>query len=308
VVEQVVVVAPRGFCGGVVRAIEAVEHALATSGPPVYVRRAIVHNARVVRRLEVAGAVFVRELDRVPAGALVVLSAHGVGVAVLVEAAKRGLRVIDATCPLVTKVHDEVQRYRRLGLDVVLVGHRGHDEVEGTLGQASGVWLVEDVADVAHVRVRDAERVACVTQTTLSDSDLAPVGALRVRFPSLVEPPVGDVCYATRNRQTAVVRLARQVDLVLVVGDSTSSNSRRLCEVARAAGTPTRLVAGGADVVPALVAGVSVVGVAAGASTPEDAVREVVDVLCWDGASVREERVMVEDVSFRPPRGPGPPG
>jgi len=203
-VQRVVLVSPRGFCAGVVRAIATVE-----------------------RMLAAAGATFVDELDEVPDGASVVLSAHGAPCSVYDAARQRGLRVVDATCPLVAKVHDEVKRFRRLGLDVVVIGDGGHDEVVGTLGQATGLRLVEDVADAARLRVADPRRVACVTQTTLSDADLAPLIELRRRFPALVEPPASDICYATRNRQTAVARLARNVDQVVVAGDRTSSNARR---------------------------------------------------------------------------------
>jgi 4-hydroxy-3-methylbut-2-enyl diphosphate reductase len=306
VVQRVVLVSPRGFCAGVVRAIATVERLLETASAPVFVRRAIVHNTRVVNRLEAAGAIFVDELDEVPDGAIVVLSAHGAPLSVYHVARQRGLRIVDATCPLVAKVHDEVKRFRRLGLDVLVVGHGGHDEVVGTLGQAPGLRLVEDVADAACVRVADPRRVACVTQTTLSDADLAPLIELRRRFPALVEPPASDVCYATRNRQAAVAWLARNVELVIVVGDRASSNSLRLCEVAGAAGTPACLVEGAADVDERSLTGVGVVGVAAGASTPEDVVREVVGLLCSGDATLHEEVVLPEVVSFRMPRGVAP--
>src|SRR5436190_13099798 len=228
----VLLVSPRGFCAGVVRAIASVERALAIFPPPVYVRRAIVHNTRVSARLEAAGAIFVDELSEVPRRSVVVLSAHGTPAVVHDEARARDLRVVDATCPLVAKVHREVARFCDRGFDVVLIGHAGHDEVVGTLGQAARVHLVEDIADVWRLHVPDPERVACVTQTTLSPQDIAPViQQLRRRFPALAFPASSDICYATRNRQAAIALLASQVDVVLVIGDRNSSNSRRLREV-----------------------------------------------------------------------------
>jgi 4-hydroxy-3-methylbut-2-enyl diphosphate reductase len=303
-VQRVVLVSPRGFCAGVVRAIATVERTLATASTPVYVRRQIVHNFHVVDRLAAAGATFVDELDEVPDGATVVLSAHGAPRSVYRTASERGLGIVDATCPLVAKVHDEVRRFRTQGFDVVVIGHGGDDEVVGTLGQAPGLRLVEDVADAARLGVAEPGRLACVTQTTLSDADLAPLGELRRRFPALVEPPVSDICYATRNRQAAAAWLAHHVDLVVVVGDRASSNSQRLCEVARAAGTPARLVEGASDLVDGSLRGVCVVGVAAGASTPEEVVRDVVRQLCSEGATLQEEVVLREDVSFGMPTGP----
>jgi 4-hydroxy-3-methylbut-2-enyl diphosphate reductase len=299
---RVVLVSPRGFCAGVVRAIATVERALAAFGPPVYVRRAIVHNARVVARLAHAGAVFVDDIDEVPRGGLAVLSAHGAPAIVRRQAELRGIRLVDATCPLVTKVHREVRRFIDGGLDVVLIGHKGHDEVVGTLGQAAGVHLVERVSDVPSLRVADPRRVACVTQTTLSREDVAPMmDAMKRRFPNLVVPAAGDICYATRNRQAAIASLARTVDVVLVVGDASSSNSQRLREVARAAGTPAYLVDSAAAVRDTWVAAADVVGVTAGASTPEDVVGEVVRYLCRDGAAVEELALVDERVSFRLP-------
>ena len=307
--ERVVLVSPRGFCAGVVRAVATVEQALATFGPPVYVRHAIVHNAHVVDRLARAGATFVDELDEVPRGAVVVLSAHGVPARVREEAAARDLRVVDATCPLVAKVHREVRRFSNLGFDVLLIGHAGHDEVVGTLGQAPGVRLVEDVSEAASLRVADPDRVACVTQTTLSPQDVAPVIArLQQRFPHLVQPAAADICYATRNRQAAVVWLARNVDVVLVVGDPTSSNSRHLCEAAGATGTPAYLIGSAADLQDAWVANARVVGVTAGASTPEDIVAEVVDRLCREGAVLQQDVFVEERISFRLPREVAPVG
>jgi 4-hydroxy-3-methylbut-2-enyl diphosphate reductase len=302
-IDRVVLVSPRGFCAGVVRAIATVERALAIFEPPVYVRRAIVHNAHVVTRLTAAGAIFVEELDEVPRGAVVVLSAHGVPPSVLEQARARDLRVVDATCPLVAKVHREVRRFSDLGFDVVLIGHAGHDEVVGTLGQAPGVRLVEHVSDVSRLRVAHPDRVACITQTTLSSRDVAPViDQLRQRFPRFVQPASEDICYATRNRQAAITWLARNVDVVLVVGDRTSSNSRHLLEAASATGTTSYLVGSVVELQDQWFVNASVVGVSAGASTPEDVVANVVDHLCRQGAILQEEVFLNERVSFGLPQ------
>ena len=301
--ERVVLVSPRGFCAGVVRAIATVERALTIFGPPVYVRRAIVHNAHVVDRLAAAGATFVDELDEVPKGAVVVLSAHGVPASVREQATARELRIVDATCPLVAKVHREVRRFSNLGYEVLLIGHAGHDEVVGTLGQAPTVRLVEDIFNASSLRVADSNRVACVTQTTLSPLDVAPVvGQLRQRFPNLAQPAAADVCYATRNRQAAVISLARNVDIVLVVGDPTSSNSRHLREAASATGTPAYLIGSVAELQDGWLANANVVGVTAGASTPDDVVVEVVDRLCREGATLQHHVFVEERVSFGLPR------
>jgi 4-hydroxy-3-methylbut-2-en-1-yl diphosphate reductase len=298
-IERVVLVSPRGFCAGVVRAIATVERALAIFPPPVYVRRAIVHNAHVVARLADVGAVFVNDLDQVPRGAVVVFSAHGVPPSVRAQARARRLRVVDATCPLVSKVHREVRRYSRLGLDVVLVGHAGHDEVVGTLGHAPRVRLVEHLSDVRELEVEDPNRVACVTQTTLSPHDVAPViEALHARFPGLEQPTAADICFATRNRQAAVAWLARSADVVLVVGDRTSSNTARLCEAARAIGTPAHLIGNVAELQDDWIVDAAVVGVSAGASTPEEVVGDVVEHLCRDGAVLHEKAVVDEHLSF----------
>ena len=309
-IERVVLVSPRGFCAGVVRAISTVERALALFPPPVYVRHAIVHNANVVQRLTAAGAIFVDDLDEVPPGAVVVLGAHGVAVSVRRQAARRRLRVVDATCPLVAKVHREVRRYRRRGFDIVLVGHAGHDEVVGTLGQTDAIQLVEDVPGVSRVRVRRRDRVACVTQTTLRPADVVPVvDELRRRFPALVLPAAADICYATRNRQAAVEWLAHRVDVVLVVGDPASSNSRRLCEAAASIGTSAYLISNARDIEGPWLARARVVGVSAGASTPEGLVQEVVDHLTRDGAVLEDARFLEERVTFRLPAlvaGPAP--
>jgi 4-hydroxy-3-methylbut-2-en-1-yl diphosphate reductase len=309
VVERVLLVSPRGFCAGVVRAIGTVERALAIFGPPVYVRRAIVHNAHVVARLASAGAVFVDELEEVPRGAVVVFSAHGVAPAVREQASVRDLRVVDATCPLVLKVHHEVRRFSERGFDVFVIGQAGHDEVVGTLGQAPCVRLVERVSDAARLPVVDPDRVACVSQTTLSPDDVEPVvDQLRQRFPSLTQPATADICYATRNRQAAIRWLAEQVDAVLVVGDPTSSNSRHLRDVARVTGTPTHLIRSAADLQDSWLRDARVVGVSAGASTPDDVVREVVNHFCRQGAGLEERVFLKERVAFRLPREVAPSG
>jgi len=301
---RVILISPRGFCAGVVRAIATVERALSIYPPPVYVRRAIVHNAEVVARLAAAGATFVNELDEVPEGSVVVFGAHGVATSVRRQAATRNLRVVDATCPLVAKVHREVRRYRAHGHEVVLIGHAGHDEVVGTLGQADGVQLVEAVSDVDRVVAACPDRVACVSQTTLRPQDVGPiVDALRRRFPALAEPARADICYATSNRQAAIEWLARQVDVVLVVGDPTSSNSQRLREAAAAAGCAAHLIATAKEIDDSWLADADVVGVSAGASTPDDLVSAVVERLCRDGAELHEEAFLTERTVFRLPKG-----
>jgi 4-hydroxy-3-methylbut-2-enyl diphosphate reductase len=302
VVERVILVSPRGFCSGVTRAVAIVERALAVFGPPVYVRRAIVHNGYVVGRLAAAGAVFVDELDDVPPGGLVVFGAHGVAASVRELAKSRGLRVVDATCPLVAKVHAEVRRYRRAGYDVVLIGHAGHDEVVGTLGQSAGMQLVEDVADVSRVHADRQGRVACVTQTTLRDKEVDPViEALRERFPALQQPAAADICFATQNRQRAIESLAQRVDVVLVVGDPTSSNSRHLREAAAETCPRSYLVRSEEDIQAAWLSTARVVGVSAGASTPDDLVSAVVEYLCRDGADLQELAIMEERITFSLP-------
>ncbi len=266
---------PRGFCAGVDRAIGIVERALELFGRPVYVRHEIVHNEHVVGALREQGAVFVDELDQVPAGAVVIFSAHGVSRAVRAEAERRGLRVFDATCPLVTKVHMEVAKMRRDGFHVVMIGHAGHPEVEGTMGQADdGIHLVEKAADVDRLEVPDPERVAYVTQTTLSVDDcLQIVAALKARFPRIAEPKKQDICYATQNRQDAVKAMAPQCELVLVIGSPTSSNSNRLREVAAKTGCEARMIRSADELDPAWLAGRRCVGVTAGASAPEELVQ-----------------------------------
>jgi len=296
---------PRGFCAGVDRAIEMVERALELFGAPVYVRHEVVHNRFVVERLRAKGAVFVDELSEVPSGATVIFSAHGVSQAVREEAARRGLNVYDATCPLVTKVHMEVVRYRKEGVECILIGHAGHPEVEGTMGQVQdGIYLVETVDDVQSIVVRDPDNLAYVTQTTLSMDDTARiVAALRARFPNIRSPKKEDICYATQNRQEAVKRLARQCDLVLVVGSRNSSNSTRLREVAEAQGVPAYMIDGPADIRHEWLVGKERIGLTAGASAPEDLVRRVVEKLRACGAeSVEECAGEPERVSFPIPK------
>ncbi|HTN50210.1 MAG TPA: 4-hydroxy-3-methylbut-2-enyl diphosphate reductase [Burkholderiaceae bacterium] len=305
---NVLLAQPRGFCAGVDRAIEIVERALAAHGAPIYVRHEIVHNTYVVADLRNKGAVFVNELSEVPDGATVIFSAHGVSKAVQREAAQRGLRVFDATCPLVTKVHVEVAKMHAAGYDVVMIGHEGHPEVEGTMGQlADGMHLVETTEDVARLQVRDPERLAYVTQTTLSLDDAAAViAALKRRFPRIAEPKRADICYATQNRQDAVKFMAPQVDLVIVVGSPNSSNSNRLREVAERVGVPAHLVDSAAHLDPAWLEGRRRIGVTAGASAPEVLVAEVIEALRRLGAgSVRTLEGVSEDVVFPMPKGLG---
>ncbi|HEY8201263.1 MAG TPA: 4-hydroxy-3-methylbut-2-enyl diphosphate reductase [Actinomycetota bacterium] len=288
----ILLASPRSFCAGVERAIEIVERLLDRGGPPVYVRKQIVHNTHVVADLEARGAVFVDELDAVPAGATVVFSAHGVSPAVRAEAARRGLDVVDATCPLVSKVHAEARRFAARRDTVVLVGHAGHEEVEGTLGEAPGrTVLVETAADVDRLRVDDPARVSYLTQTTLACDETADiVEALRTRFPALQGPASEDICYATTNRQDALVAVAREVDLVLVVGSDNSSNSQRLVELARRQGVPAHLVDDAAHLRPEWLDGVRVIGLTAGASAPNRLVDEVVALLSSLGPVTVAER------------------
>lgn len=297
---------PRGFCAGVDRAIEIVERALERFGAPVYVRHEIVHNDHVVRELRAKGAVFVDELDEVPAGSVVIFSAHGVSRAVRDEAQGRGLQVFDATCPLVTKVHVEVAKMRREGREVVMIGHAGHPEVEGTMGQADdGIHLVETVDDVAGLQVADPQRLAYVTQTTLSVDDCRGIiDALKARFPAIAEPKKQDICYATQNRQDAVKFMAPQCDLVLVIGSPTSSNSNRLREVAEKLGCEARLIGSAAELDPAWLAGKRRIGVTAGASAPEVLVEQLMGRLRELGvASVRSLPGVEEHMTFPLPKG-----
>ncbi len=296
---------PRGFCAGVERAIAIVERALELHGKPIYVRHEVVHNKFVVEDLRRKGAVFVDELDEVPAGATVIFSAHGVSRSVRAEAEERGLRVFDATCPLVTKVHTEVARMRAAGLEIVMIGHRGHPEVEGTMGQsASGMHLVEKVEDVATVLAGDPNKLAYVTQTTLSVDDAAAiVEALKARFPKIAGPRKDDICYATQNRQDAVKSLAAQCEVVIVVGSPNSSNSNRLREVAQSRGKSAYMVDNALQLKPEWVAGRGRVGVTAGASAPEVLVQEVIERLRALGASgVVQLQGIRENVTFALPK------
>jgi len=301
---RVVLAAPRSFCAGVDRAVEIVERALARFGAPVYVRRQIVHNRHVVEDLEAQGAVFVDELDEVPAGATVVFSAHGVSPAVRAGADDRGLRVIDATCPLVAKVHAEARRFARQGYRLVLIGHAGHDETDGTLGEVPGIALVENEADVAGIDADDPDRVAYLTQTTLALDEVSDVVAsLRSRFPALVGQAGEDICYATQNRQDAVRALARDCDAVLVAGSANSSNSNRLVEVAERAGSAARLVDDESDLDLVWLAGAGTVGITAGASTPNAVVDRLVAALAALGpVDVTERRVTDESLRFALPK------
>jgi 4-hydroxy-3-methylbut-2-enyl diphosphate reductase len=299
---------PRGFCAGVDRAIDIVERALDQFGAPIYVRHEIVHNRFVVEGLRERGAVFVESLDDIPQGSTVVFSAHGVSKAVRSEAEQRGLKIFDATCPLVTKVHVEVSKMRRDDFEVVMIGHAGHPEVEGTMGQAdTGIHLVESLADIQDLKLNNPDRAAYVTQTTLSVDDCAEiVAALRKRFPNITEPKKQDICYATQNRQDAVKFMAPQCDLVLVVGSANSSNSNRLREVAEKMGCEAHLVDRLDAVVPSWLAGRKRIGVTAGASAPESLVQELVEGLRRLGArGVTALAGIEEDVSFPLPKGLG---
>jgi len=300
---------PRGFCAGVDRAIEIVNRALEVFGAPIYVRHEVVHNKYVVDDLRSRGAVFVDELDEVPDGVIVIFSAHGVSQAVREEADHRGLKVFDATCPLVTKVHMEVARYSRQGRECILIGHKGHPEVEGTMGQydeSSGgrIYLVESAGQVEELEVRNPDELSYVTQTTLSVDDTAVViDALRRRFPHIEGPRKDDICYATQNRQDAVKQLASECDLVLVVGSPNSSNSNRLAELARRMGAASHLIDTAADIRPEWLEGKTAIGVTAGASAPEILVRQVVERLQQLGAAAPEEmNGRLETITFSMPR------
>jgi 4-hydroxy-3-methylbut-2-enyl diphosphate reductase len=303
---QVFLANPRGFCAGVDRAIEIVERALKLYGAPIYVRHEVVHNKFVVEDLRRKGAVFVDELDAVPSGATVIFSAHGVSQAVRQEAEARGLKVFDATCPLVTKVHVEVAKMRAIGKEIIMIGHKGHPEVEGTMGQAGGgMYLVETPEDVATLAVSDANNLAFVTQTTLSVDDAGKIiDALKQRFPAIQGPKKDDICYATQNRQDAVKALAQKCDVVIVVGSPNSSNSNRLREVAEYLGVASYMIDTAADLKPEWVTGKMRVGLTAGASAPEVLVREVMDQLRALGASViQESHGVAETVVFPLPKG-----
>jgi len=304
--KEILLAQPRGFCAGVDRAIEIVERALQQFGAPIYVRHEIVHNAYVVEDLRNKGAIFIEDLDDVPAGNTLVFSAHGVSKAVRAEAESRGLSIFDATCPLVTKVHVEVAKMRKQGCEIVMIGHDGHPEVEGTMGQTEeGMYLVETVADVATLNVAKPDQLAYVSQTTLSVDDTADIiAALKLKYPSIIEPKKGDICYATTNRQEAVKFMAPQVDMVIVVGSPNSSNSNRLREVAEKKGTPAYMVDNATQIDAAWLEGKVRVGVTAGASAPEVLVQAVIDRLKELGArSVRPLDGVQESVMFPLPRG-----
>ncbi|MEN3294325.1 MAG: 4-hydroxy-3-methylbut-2-en-yl diphosphate reductase [Burkholderiales bacterium] len=304
--KEVLLAQPRGFCAGVDRAIEIVERALAQFGAPIYVRHEIVHNAYVVEDLRRKGAVFIEDLEDVPAGNTVIFSAHGVPKAVEEEAAERGLRVFNATCPLVTKVHVEVAKMRREGREIIMIGHKGHPEVEGTMGQAEeGMYLVETVADVEHLQVKHPDMLAYVSQTTLSVDDTAEIiAALKHKFPNISEPKKGDICYATTNRQEAVKFMAPRVDVVIVVGSPNSSNSNRLREVAEKKGAEAYMVDNASQIDPAWLEGKTRIGVTAGASAPEVLVEAVIARLKEYGAkNVRALTGVEENVTFPMPKG-----
>jgi 4-hydroxy-3-methylbut-2-en-1-yl diphosphate reductase len=303
---EVLLAEPRGFCAGVDRAIDIVEHALAKFGRPIYVRHEIVHNTYVVNDLKAKGAIFIEELADVPPGATLIFSAHGVSRAVHDEAQARGFRIFDATCPLVTKVHVELAKLHKEGYEFIMVGHKGHPEVEGTMGQLdSGIHLVEDVADVAQVQPAQTDLLAVVTQTTLSVDDAAEiVAAVKARFPQVREPKQQDICYATQNRQDAVKLMSPLVDVVIVVGSPTSSNSNRLRELADRLGTPAYMVDSAADLEPTWFEGAQKVGLTAGASAPDVLVQEVIERLRALGAvSVRTLDGIQETIKFPLPKG-----
>ncbi|MEA2167209.1 MAG: 4-hydroxy-3-methylbut-2-en-yl diphosphate reductase [Solirubrobacteraceae bacterium] len=304
--EKLLLAAPRGYCAGVDRAVQTVERALELYGPPVYVRKEIVHNKHVVEELRERGAIFVDELDEsIPAGAVTVFSAHGVSPAVHADAEARGLRTIDATCPLVTKVHREAVKFARDGYTIVLIGHAGHEEVEGTMGEApENIVLVETEADVDALEVEDPQRVAYVSQTTLSvDETKAIIAALREKFPGITGPRTDDICYATTNRQMAVKEMAIQCDLVLVIGSKNSSNSQRLVDVARELGADAYLIDNETEVAEEWLEGKRVVGISSGASAPEGLVQRLVEFFRARGTdSVEELEVLREDVRFMLPK------
>jgi 4-hydroxy-3-methylbut-2-enyl diphosphate reductase len=303
---DIVLAEPRGFCAGVDRAIEIVERALEKFGAPIYVRHEIVHNTYVVNDLKARGAIFIEELSDVPPGATLVFSAHGVSKAVQAEAQARGFTIFDATCPLVTKVHVEVAKLAKEGFEFIMIGHKGHPEVEGTMGQLDhGIHLVEDVHDVAHARPAQTQKLAVVTQTTLSVDDAAEImAAVRARFPSIREPKQQDICYATQNRQDAVKVMSPQVEVVIVVGSPTSSNSNRLAELARKLGVPSYMVDSAAELDPAWLEGKTRVGLTAGASAPEVLVKDVIARIRELGAvSLQRMDGIQETVKFPLPKG-----
>jgi 4-hydroxy-3-methylbut-2-enyl diphosphate reductase len=304
--QEILLAEPRGFCAGVDRAIEIVEKALAKFGAPIHVRHEIVHNTYVVNDLKSRGAIFIEDLDEVPPGATLVFSAHGVSQAIQKEAERRGFRIFDATCPLVTKVHVEVAKLHKEGYEFIMIGHKGHPEVEGTMGQLdSGIHLVEDVTDVAVIQPSQTERLAVVTQTTLSVDDAAEItAAVIARFPQVRRPKQQDICYATQNRQDAVKIMSPQVEIMIVMGSPTSSNSNRLAELARKLGVESYMVDSAAELQTAWFEGKSRVGLTAGASAPEILVREVIDRIRALGAvSVRKMDGIEETIKFPLPKG-----
>jgi 4-hydroxy-3-methylbut-2-enyl diphosphate reductase len=305
-IKEIVLAEPRGFCAGVDRAIEIVERALVKFGAPIYVRHEIVHNTFVVNDLKAQGAIFIEDLDEVPPGATLIFSAHGVSKAVEQEATRRGFQIFDATCPLVTKVHVEVAKLAKEGYEFIMIGHKGHPEVEGTMGQLeSGIHLVEDVADVANVNPGQREKLAVVTQTTLSVDDAAEIAAaVKQRFPLIREPKHQDICYATQNRQDAVKLLAKQVDVVVVVGSQTSSNSNRLAELSRKLGVPAYMVDSVDDLRPEWLEGCQRVGLTAGASAPEVLVKAVIrHIRAYGAVTIRKMDGIEETVKFPLPKG-----
>ena len=302
---KIILANPRGFCAGVDRAIIIVEQALEKFGAPIYVRNEVVHNKFVVDELRAKGAIFVNELDKIPAGSTVIFSAHGVSKAIRAEAESRGLTAFDATCPLVTKVHIEVAKMRKAGMEIVMIGHKGHPEVEGTMGQSNeGMYLVEMPEDVAKLNVKNPEKLAFVTQTTLSMDDAALViNALQLRFPNIHAPKSDDICYATQNRQDAVKIMAKDCDLVIVVGSPNSSNSNRLREVAQNQGVEAYMVDNASFLKPEWLVGKRKIGVSAGASAPEILVKVVIETLQQMGANqVQELQGVVESVVFQLPK------
>jgi 4-hydroxy-3-methylbut-2-en-1-yl diphosphate reductase len=305
-VNEILLAEPRGFCAGVDRAIEIVEKALTKFGRPIYVRHEIVHNTYVVNDLKAKGAIFIEELSDVPPGSTLVFSAHGVSKAVQDEATARGFQIFDATCPLVSKVHVEVAKLSKEGYEFIMIGHKGHPEVEGTMGQLSeGIHLVEDIEDIAHVNPKQTEKLAVVTQTTLSVDDTAEIAvALKARFPHIREPKHQDICYATQNRQDAIKVLTGQVDLIIVVGSPTSSNSNRLAELSRKRGVPGYMVDDASELKDEWFSGVQRVGLTAGASAPEILVQQVIERIKALGAtSVRKMDGIEETVKFPLPKG-----
>ena len=303
---QLILAQPRGFCAGVKRAIETVERALELFGKPVYVRHEIVHNTHVVNRLKEMGAIFIEELDEVPSGSVLIFSAHGVSQAIRKDAESRQLKLFDATCPLVTKVHVEVAKNRKNGREIIVIGHKGHPEVEGTMGQAdTGMYLVDGYSDIEQLKLDNPDALAYVSQTTLSVDDTAEIiHKLKTRFPSIAEPKQADICYATTNRQEAVKRLAEKASLIIVVGSRNSSNSNRLREIAEKNGAKAYMVDNAGQIDMAWLEGHNCIGITAGASAPEILVQEVVSLLQQHGGnSITEQEGLQENLSFPLPKG-----